>query len=154
MMQNNSQKNEAEELKSLQTACTSLYYTNAIYTPKVPLPHNTFDKTKLEYFDFVHLFSSFFLYLTSSTAKTKKVYSFCIFSISNNFLANLLLPNLLNELLVSYQYQVIILKLPLRHFAFTCVGLLAFHAIIVLAWHVKSHHTLDSECVQCRLVGV
>ena len=59
---NNSKKNEAEEVKSLQT--TFFYYSNAISTPNVKLTFNNLEKTKLENFDFVH-FLSFFLLLFS-----------------------------------------------------------------------------------------
>ena len=52
--------------KSLHT--TSLYYSNGISPPKVPLTFNKFEKTKLENYDFVDLLSS------SSTGIAQKVY--------------------------------------------------------------------------------
>ena len=53
---------------------TSLQYSYAISTPKVPLTFNKFEKTKLENFDFVHL-----LLLSSSTDIAQKVYRLCKF---------------------------------------------------------------------------
>ena len=75
---NNSQKNEAEELKKLKYT-TSLYYSHAISTPKIPVTFNKFEKAKLENFDFVHLLSSSFFFLSSFTSKAQKLYGLCEF---------------------------------------------------------------------------
>ena len=58
-------KNEVKEIKNLQA--TSLYNSNAISTPNVPLTFNKSEKTKHENFNFVHL-------LSSSTGIAQKVY--------------------------------------------------------------------------------
>ena len=60
-----SQKNKAEECKSLQT--TSLCYSIAKSTPQVLLTFIKFQKTKHEYFNTVN-FLSFFLLLSSYSA--------------------------------------------------------------------------------------
>ena len=74
----------------VQTGITnsSLYYSSAISTPKIPLTFNKFGKIKLENFDFVRLFSSSCLFFHGNNSKNIK--SLQISSIPNGCLANLL----------------------------------------------------------------
>ena len=69
-------KTKQRSLKSLQT--TSLYYSNAISTLKVPLTFNKFEKNQLENFNFAHLLS-FLFFLSSPTSIAQKVYGLCKF---------------------------------------------------------------------------
>ena len=81
----NSQKNGAEEWKSLQT--TSLCYSIAKSTLKTPLTFSKVDKTKHENFDFVHLSSSFFFFF-SIKHNSKTILCVQILSIANDCSAN------------------------------------------------------------------
>ena len=72
---NNSMKNKAAESKSLQTISTSSIAKPTLY---VPLTFNKVEKTKHEYFDFVHLVSlSFFPSMSSPSCITQKLYDMC-----------------------------------------------------------------------------
>ena len=130
----NTQKNEAEMLKSLQT--TSLCYSNAQTTPKVSVIFNKIEKTKLETFHFVLLLSSSTSSFSSTSFLAKRnskgIRSLQILNIPYNCLANLLHSYLLwvsCELWVlSYGLKTILKSLrvlvcTLLNFSFNyCVG--------------------------------
>ena len=50
--------------KTLHTTCTSLCYSNAKHALKVSLTFNKVEKSKHENYDFVHLHSSSFFFIS------------------------------------------------------------------------------------------
>ena len=108
-------------------------------TPKVLLTFNKVEKTKVENFNFVHLLSSSssssfstFLFARRNLKSTR---SMQILNIRNECIANLLHSYLFEascDLRVSSYGLKTVPKslLTLKH------TLLAFHAIIVSAWHI------------------
>ena len=127
-----SQKNQAEELKSLKT--TSLCYSNAKSTPKILLTFSKVEKTKVENFDFVPLLSSFFFFLLPQNKS--KVYGLCEgLTYQTTALLTCYKPTCF-ELHVSYKWRLMAWKLSLSGLVFSYVLFLAFYQIIVWTWHV------------------
>ena len=79
MYKSSSQKTKQRSSKRLQT--------NAKSTLKIPLTFNKVEKTKLEDFNFVHLFSSSFFFARHNP---KSIQCIQILNIPNNWSANLL----------------------------------------------------------------
>ena len=140
-------KKKQRSEKSLQT--TSLCYSIAKSTLKTPLTFSKVEKNKHENFDFVHLLSFFFFLLSFSFIKhnSKTIRCVQILNIPNDCSADgdysYMFWAVYELRLASYG-----LKTVSTRFAFSFVRFLAFHAIIVWAWHVWSGHTWTTERVR------
>ena len=129
--------------KSLQT--TSLCYSIAKSTLKTPLTLSKVEKTKHEKFRFC---SSSFFFFPSSSMTQKTIRCVQILSIPNDCSANGDYSYMFLSCVRATTGELWPKKLSQTRFAFSFVRLLAFHPIIVWAWHVWSGYTWTTESVR------